>query len=72
MLLTVADKSLVGVLVQCDPSIKAIVLKINDEGNGQFILEDIDDETVLVNTKKLEELKARLKDVSGSFHANRF
>lgn len=55
--------------MQCDPSIKAIVLKINDEGNGQFILEDIDDETVLINTKKLEELKARLKDVSDSFDA---
>ncbi|GAB7350050.1 hypothetical protein MBLNU459_g0720t1 [Dothideomycetes sp. NU459] len=51
-----------GVLVQCDPSIKAIVSKINDESNGQFILEDIDDETILIHSKKLDELKARLKD----------
>lgn len=68
MLVNAADTSTVGVLVQCDPSIKAIVLKINDESNGQFILEDIDDETVLINTKKLEELKARLKDVRRHVH----
>ena len=52
-----------GTLVQCDPSIKAIISKINEDNGGQFIAEDIDDETVLVNSKKLDELKARLKDV---------
>ena len=50
--------------MQCDASIKAILSKINDESGGQYFLEDIDDETILVNSKKLEELKAQLKDVS--------
>lgn len=54
----------VGVLVQCDPSIKAILSKINEENGNVFIQEDIDDETVLIHNKKLEELKQRLKDVS--------
>jgi TFIIH basal transcription factor complex TTD-A subunit len=58
--------SIKGTLVQCDPSIKAIITKINDENNGQFISEDIDDETVLINSKKLDELKQRLKDVNPS------
>ncbi|KAG9561014.1 hypothetical protein KCU61_g4825, partial [Aureobasidium melanogenum] len=51
-----------GTLVQCDPSIKAIISKINEENGGLYISEDIDDETCLINTKKLEELKQKLKD----------
>lgn len=54
-------------LVQCDPSIKAIISKINEENGHAFIQEDIDDETVLIHNKKLDELKARLKDVRNSF-----
>lgn len=49
--------------MQCDPSIKAILNKINEENGNVFIQEDIDDETVLIHTKKLEELKQRLRDV---------
>jgi TFIIH basal transcription factor complex TTD-A subunit len=55
--------SLQGTLVQCDPSIKAIISKINEENGGLYISEDIDDETCLINTKKLDELKQKLKDV---------
>jgi len=51
-----------GVLVQCDPSIKAIITKIDDDSGHAFIQEDIDDETVLVQSKKLDELKLRLKE----------
>ncbi|KAG9512536.1 hypothetical protein KCU71_g8816, partial [Aureobasidium melanogenum] len=51
-----------GILIQCDPSIKAIISKINEESGGIYISEDIDDETCLVNTKKLDELKQKLKD----------
>ncbi|KAI4724064.1 hypothetical protein E4T49_08208 [Aureobasidium sp. EXF-10728] len=53
-----------GTLVQCDPSIKAIISKINEENGGLYISEDIDDETCLINTKKLDELKQKLKDAS--------
>ena len=55
--------SLQGTLVQCDPSIKAIISKINEENGGLYISEDIDDETCLINSKKLDELKQKLKDV---------
>lgn len=51
-------------LVQCDPSIKAILTKIDEDNGHVFIQMDIDDETVLVQSKKLDELKQRLKDVS--------
>lgn len=53
-----------GVLIQCDESIMAIILKIDSESNHAFIMETLDDETCLVQAKKLIELQARLKDVT--------
>ncbi|KAL9072466.1 MAG: hypothetical protein Q9157_005090 [Trypethelium eluteriae] len=54
-----------GVLVQCDPSIKAIINKI-DAARNDFIVEDLDDETVLIKETKMAELKERLKEVSAT------
>ncbi|KAI9693385.1 MAG: hypothetical protein M1820_009314 [Bogoriella megaspora] len=47
--------------VQCDASIKAIINKI-DALRNDFIVEDLDDETVLIKETKLAELKERLKE----------
>jgi TFIIH basal transcription factor complex TTD-A subunit len=55
--------NLAGVLVECDPSIKAILIKIDTEHNHDFIVEDIDDEHVLVKNMKQDELKRLLKEV---------
>lgn len=52
-----------GVLVECDPSIKAIILKINNEQGHDIIIDDIDDEHVLIKSAKEDELKRLLKDV---------
>ncbi|KAL1585117.1 hypothetical protein WHR41_06522 [Cladosporium halotolerans] len=49
-----------GVLVECDASIKAIIVKINSENQNIYIIEDIDDEHVLIQAAKHDELKARL------------
>ncbi|KZF26220.1 RNA polymerase II transcription factor B subunit 5 [Xylona heveae TC161] len=54
-------KAVKGVLVQCDPSIKAIILKI-DALDHDFIVEDLDDQTLVVKESKLVELKQRLED----------
>lgn len=54
-------KATKGVLVQCDPSIKAIIAKIDGERH-EFIIEDLDDETVVVKESKLGELKEKLAD----------
>lgn len=48
--------------MQCDPSIKAIIAKIDGERH-EFIIEDLDDETVVVKESKLGELKEKLADV---------
>jgi TFIIH basal transcription factor complex TTD-A subunit len=52
-----------GVLVECDPSIKAIISRINEQHNHDFIIEDIDDEHVLVKGNRHEDLKRLLKEV---------
>ncbi|RPB05475.1 hypothetical protein L873DRAFT_1797843 [Choiromyces venosus 120613-1] len=49
-----------GVLIECDPSIKAIILKIDKDSGHGYIVEDLDDETLVVKEPKLAELKSRL------------
>jgi TFIIH basal transcription factor complex TTD-A subunit len=52
--------------VECDPSIKAIINRINDQHSHDFIIEDIDEEHILIKTAKHEELKVLLKEVCRS------
>ncbi|KAI9855361.1 MAG: TFIIH complex subunit tfb5 [Trichoglossum hirsutum] len=54
-------KAVKGVLVECDESIRAIILKI-DAVNHDFIIEDLDDHTLVVKETKLPELKRRLEE----------
>lgn len=49
--------------VECDASIKAIIMRIDEQHSHAFIIEDIDDEHVLVKKGKHDELKQLLKDV---------
>ncbi|EEH17016.2 RNA polymerase II transcription factor B subunit 5 [Paracoccidioides brasiliensis Pb03] len=54
-----------GVLIECDPSVKAIILKY-DEERHDYIVEDLDDERHLViKESQLPYLKARLSRVCG-------
>lgn len=52
-----------GVLVECDPSIKAIIVKIDSERND-FIVEELDDQTLVINEGMLGTLKMTLEEVS--------
>ena len=49
-------------LVECDPSIKAIILKI-DASHHDYIIEDLDDQALVIKESKLKELKQRLDHV---------
>lgn len=51
-----------GVLIECDPSIKSIIVNI-DSDNHDFIIEDLDDERVVVKENMVDLLKAKLEDV---------
>ena len=52
-----------GVLVECDPSIKAIILKI-DQDKYDYIIEDLDDQTLVIKESQLQALKDRLAEVN--------
>ena len=62
-LLRNTDQLTPGVLVQCDPSIKAIILKI-DQDRHDYIVEDLDDQTLVIKENQLASLKYRLEEVS--------
>lgn len=51
-----------GVLVECDPSIKSIIVKI-DAGDHAFIVEELDDQTLVIKENMLPILKQKLDDV---------
>lgn len=52
-----------GVLVECDPSIKSIIINLDSESNA-YIIEDLDETHLLIKENQLGELKAKLDDVS--------
>lgn len=49
-------------LVECDPSIKAIILKI-DHDKHDYIVEDLDDQHLVIKESQLPRLKERLEEV---------
>jgi TFIIH basal transcription factor complex TTD-A subunit len=51
-----------GVLVQCDPSIKSIIVKIDNEEHA-FIVEELDDQTLVIKENMMTTLKMKLDDV---------
>ena len=48
--------------MECDPSIKAIILKI-DQDKHNYIVEDLDDQTLVVKESQLHNLKGKLEEV---------
>ncbi|KAL8865688.1 MAG: hypothetical protein Q9174_006754 [Haloplaca sp. 1 TL-2023] len=55
-------KAVKGVLIECDPSIKAIILKIDSESN-EYIVEDLDDYALVIKESQLPRLKEKLEEV---------
>lgn len=54
-----------GVLIECDPSIKSIIVNI-DSVNHDYIIEDLDEERVVVKETMVAALKLKLEDVRNS------
>ncbi|TAQ87840.1 hypothetical protein B7494_g3858 [Chlorociboria aeruginascens] len=50
-----------GVLVECDPSIKSIIVKIDSKDHA-FIVEELDDQTLVIKENMLTTLKYQLED----------
>jgi len=49
--------------VECDPSIKAIIVNIDAE-NHEFIIEELDDQFVVIKENMIPILKQRINAVS--------
>jgi TFIIH basal transcription factor complex TTD-A subunit len=52
----------VGILIECDPSIKSIIVNIDSE-NHDFIIEDLDEQRVVIKENMLLLLKQKLEEV---------
>ncbi|KAJ8121659.1 hypothetical protein O1611_g10042 [Lasiodiplodia mahajangana] len=50
-----------GTLVECDPSIKSIIINIDKEKND-YIIEDLDDNHLLIKDVMVAQLKSRLDE----------
>ncbi|ORY65342.1 transcription factor TFIIH complex subunit Tfb5-domain-containing protein [Pseudomassariella vexata] len=51
-----------GVLIECDPSIKSIIMNINESEANAYVIEDLDDSHLVVQESKVQDLKRRLDD----------
>lgn len=54
--------------MECDPSIKSIIISIDSEKND-YIIEDLDDSHLLIKDVMVAQLKARLEEVSACLPA---
>ncbi|KAG9250464.1 putative RNA polymerase II transcription factor B subunit 5 [Emericellopsis cladophorae] len=50
-----------GVLVECDPAIKSIIVNI-DSDNHDYIIEELDEERVVIKENMVAALKAKLEE----------
>lgn len=54
-------KAVKGVLLICDPPQMAMIIKLNKESNGGYVIEEIDERTCLVKENRVDELKRNVK-----------
>lgn len=54
-----------GVLVECDPSIKSIIIAIDSERN-EYIIEDLDESHLVIQERMVPQLKKMLEEVRRS------
>lgn len=49
-------------LVECDASIKSIIVNIDNQSNNEFVIEVLDDQHIVVKETMVQALKARLDE----------
>ena len=52
--------------MECDPSIKAIIEKIDSENGHDFIIENLGEELVMIKEARLKELQMKLDQVESN------
>jgi len=53
-----------GVLVECEPAIKSILVHIDSTHHHEFIIDDLDETHLFVKETMLQVLKQKLEEVS--------
>jgi len=61
-----------GVLVECEPAIKSILVHIDSMHNHEFIIEDLDETHLFIKEAMLGPLKAKLEEVCFSLFLSYF
>lgn len=64
------ELTVLGTLVKCDASIKAMLVDIDSKNGNEYIIEELDEEHILVKETKVHELKGRLNQVGMSSCTN--
>ncbi|KAI1081247.1 RNA polymerase 2 general transcription and DNA repair factor tfiih component [Whalleya microplaca] len=54
-------RAIKGTLVECDPSIKSIIINIDSE-NNEYLVEDLDESHLIIKDNVLAKLKAKLEE----------
>lgn len=54
-------KAIKGTLIECDPSIRSLIVKLNSDNSG-IIIEELDDRHLLIDSNRLTFLKKELND----------
>ncbi|KAI0536992.1 RNA polymerase 2 general transcription and DNA repair factor tfiih component [Xylaria digitata] len=54
-------RAIKGTLVECDPSIKSIIINIDSEKND-YIIADLDESHLLIKDVMVTQLKAKLEE----------
>jgi hypothetical protein len=51
------------VLIECDPSIKSIIMNLNSDHN-EYLIQDLDESHLVIQEDKVQQLKSKLDEVS--------
>ncbi|SPN97755.1 probable RNA polymerase II transcription factor B subunit 5 [Cephalotrichum gorgonifer] len=58
-----------GVLIECDPAVKSIIVNIDSE-NHDYIIEDLDEQRCVVKETMVQQLKQKLNETLRHPHDN--
>lgn len=64
-------RAIKGMLIECDPSIKSLVVKI-DQDYRDIVIEELDDTHLLIDPSKLTFIKKELNRILASNSYNAF
>ncbi|CAO1637061.1 unnamed protein product [Jaminaea pallidilutea] len=54
-------KAILGTLLSCDAAAKQLIVSLDERG-GHFIIQDLDETHLLVDSTKVEDLRALLEE----------